>query len=539
MMPCSARFRKGIFPPLFTAPLLAAALALLWGCGPTGTPQEEFGWRPGGEVAQQQFAPPAPTPPAPPPPPSQTEAAAAEDPLQATPLQTQVAAIETPPAYPLEPDFSDDTGSIILEVSEGSLADVPPPALEPTSGDDALAVGSDAFALPDAPLPPGVASATDTEAETAAAPPPPPVPVALLLPLSAARPEVRRIATDMNKAATMALFDMSRPEVVLLPIDTGGTAYGARRAMTEAIDAGAALILGPLLAGSVRATAPLAAEHNLTMIAFSNDATVLDDHILLLNFSPEQDVRRIISFARERGITDYAALLPNNAYGERARAILERHLRAAGGRLHAIERYERVIDGPYEPARRLAELGGPGAPPFDAVLLADDGEMLRIAAAALAYFDLSPPQVQLLGTHRWDAPESFAEPALLHGWYPMQRSEGYEIFLRRYEELHGGAPESLAALAYDSVSLVGLLMREGGDWQNGIIPPPMLLRAGGFTGVQGVFRFRPDGGSERTLAIWQVGEDGAELLDPAPYQFLPSPDAATQEGAAAVPRTDG
>lgn len=517
---------------MFKAPLLAAALALLWGCGPTGTPQEEFGWRPGGEAAQEQFAPPAPPPQteaaAPPPPPiSQTDDLSAE-PLQAAPLQTEVAALDTPPAYPLEPDFSDDAGSIILEVSEAGLADVPPPALEPTSGEDALAVGRDAFALPDAPPSP---DAPDTET---AAPPAPPVPVALLLPLSAARPEVRRIAADMNKAATMALFDMSRPEVVLLPIDTGGTAYGARRAMTEAIDAGAALILGPLLAGSVRATAPLAEEHNLTMIAFSNDATVLDDHILLLNFSPEQDVRRILSFARERGITDYAALLPNNAYGERARAILERHLRAAGGRLHAIERYERIIDGPYEPARRLAELGGAGAPPFDAVLLADDGEMLRIAAAALAYFDLAPPQVQLLGTHRWDHPESFAEPALLHGWYPMQRSEGYELFLRRYEELHGGAPESLAALAYDSVSLVGLLMREGGDWRAGPIPPPMLLRAGGFTGVQGVFRFRPDGGSERTLAIWQVGEDGAELLDPAPYHFLPAPDSAAQET-----RTDG
>ena len=36
-----------------------------------------------------------------------------------------------------------------------------------------------------------------------------------------------------------------------------------------------------------------------------------------------------------------------------------------------------------------------------------------------------------------------------------------------------------------------------------------------FTGIQGMFRFGPGGVAERGLAIYEVSEDGVEVVDPA------------------------
>ena len=352
--------------------------------------------------------------------------------------------------------------------------------------------------------------------------------VGLLLPMGAKQPGLARIAADMRNAAELALFELGMDEIVLLPLDTKGTAAGARAAMQQAMDSQADIVLGPLLAPEVSASSSLAAEHGVTMIAFSNDFSVLKDHVLLLNFSPEQDVERILSFAHDRGIRDYAALLPDNSYGRRVESILHRHILATSSTLHGIERYARVIDGPYEPARKLGNLPRKSAivngeekqsPPFDAILLADSGQMLRIAASALAYFDVAPPDVQLLGTNRWDDADAFDEPALQHGWYPAARSRSSEWFLRRYEEIYGGAPNHFAGLSYDAVWLVGFLTREGNSWRTENAPPDALLRPGGFAGIQGLFRFLPDGRSERALAIWEIAEGSAILLQ-APEDFF-------------------
>lgn len=353
--------------------------------------------------------------------------------------------------------------------------------------------------------------------------------VGLLLPTGARQPELARIAADMRNAAELALFSLDMEEIVLLPFDTKGTPAGAKSAMERAMDSQIDIVLGPLLAAEVSAVSPLASEKSTTMIAFSNDTSIQEDHILLLNFSPEQDVKRILSFAHGQGIRDYAALLPDTPYGRRVESMLRRHVLATSSTLHGIERYERVIDGPYEPARKLRALverpviadgeEQKPVPLFGAILLADNGQMLQIAASALAYFDIAPPNVQLLGTHLWDDRETFNEPALQRGWYPAARSRDSELFMRRYEEIYGGAPDRLAGLAYDAISLVGLLIREGGSWLKEDAPPNVLLRPGGFAGIQGLFRFLPNGSSERALAIWEIEEGNAILLQ-APDDFF-------------------
>jgi branched-chain amino acid transport system substrate-binding protein len=127
---------------------------------------------------------------------------------------------------------------------------------------------------------------------------PPEVRVGLLLPLSGAAAALGR---DMLDAAQMALFDVGENDLVLLPRDTGGTPAGARTAATEVIAEGAEVILGPLFGPAVAAVSPLAAQADIRVLAFSNDASIATDGTFLLGFRPEEQVRRVVDHALASG----------------------------------------------------------------------------------------------------------------------------------------------------------------------------------------------------------------------------------------------
>jgi branched-chain amino acid transport system substrate-binding protein len=127
---------------------------------------------------------------------------------------------------------------------------------------------------------------------------PPEVRVGLLLPLSG---PAEALGRDMLDAAQMALFDVGDNKLVLLPRDTAGTPGGARRAAEQVIDEGAEVILGPLFGPDVAAVSPLAAEADIRVLAFSNDASVATEGTYLLGFRPEEQVRRVVDYALSSG----------------------------------------------------------------------------------------------------------------------------------------------------------------------------------------------------------------------------------------------
>ena len=59
--------------------------------------------------------------------------------------------------------------------------------------------------------------------------------------------------------------------------------------------------------------------------------------------------------------------------------------------------------------------------------------------------------------------------------------------------------------------------------------PDVLTNPSGFAGIDGVFRFRPDGTSQRGLAILRVTPAGGQVISPASRTFsaAASPDSGT------------
>jgi ABC-type branched-subunit amino acid transport system substrate-binding protein len=333
--------------------------------------------------------------------------------------------------------------------------------------------------------------------------------VGLILPLSGS---AANVATSMRNAAEMALEEFKNPNIQLLVKDDAGSPQTAQAAAQQALDEGAEMILGPLFAQSVSAVGQVARGRGVPVIAFSTDASVAARGVYLLSFLPESDVRRIIEFAASRGKRSLAALLPDNAYGAVVEASLQQEAARHGVRVITLEKY------PADPARmadavkRVAQVAGR----VDSIFIPDSADAVPQVAQALTANGVNLKRVQLLGTGPWDDPRIFSDPALDGGWYAGPDPAGYRNFSARYRARFGQDPVRAAALAYDAVALVAALVKTQGPQR---FSQQVLTNSSGFAGIDGVFRFRPDGTNDRGLAVLRVTPGGAQVISPAPRGF--------------------
>jgi ABC-type branched-subunit amino acid transport system substrate-binding protein len=333
------------------------------------------------------------------------------------------------------------------------------------------------------------------------------VKVGLILPLSAAG-NAGVAAQSMKNAAEMALAEFQNPNIQLLIKDDAGSPQGAQQGTQQAVDEGAEIVLGPLFALSVPATAQATRPRGLSVIAFSTDSSVAGRGVYLLSFLPESDVNRIIEYAASIGKRSFAALLPDNAYGNVVEAAFKQAVARRGGRVVAFEKYGADRAGVARMAQSLGQA--------DALLLADDGDSVVATADALTAAGANLKNIQLLGTGLWDNPRVFNSAALRGGLYAAPDPSGFRAFSARYHAKYGADPVRTATLAYDAVALVAALARTQGGSR---FSSEVLTNPSGFAGIDGVFRFRPDGTNERGLAIMKVAPGGSQPVAGSPKSF--------------------
>ena len=329
--------------------------------------------------------------------------------------------------------------------------------------------------------------------------------VALLVPLSGAN---RAVGQSIANATTMALLDTNASN---LRITTYDTATGADSAAARALSDGNKLILGPLLGDDVRAVAAKARPARVPLISFSNDRTVAARDVFVLGVLPEESIDRTVGYALAHGSKRFAAIVPNGDYGRHAQAALAARVGAGAGTLVATETYDRGNTSVISAAERLRAKGG-----FDTVLIADGARLSAIAAGALKTAGAALPR--LLGTELWSGEEGVSKASALRGaWFSAVSDARYARFASSYKSRFGAQPYRIATLGYDAVLLT---LRIARDWTPGReFPTSHMFDKVGFLGIDGAFRFRPNGVAERAMEVRQVGTGTVTVVSPAPTQF--------------------
>lgn len=330
--------------------------------------------------------------------------------------------------------------------------------------------------------------------------------VALLLPVTGPDADVGQ---SIANATALALADTKATNIRMITYDTSaGVAAAAKRAVAD----GNKVILGPLRGDDVVEAAAVARTAAVPIISFSNDVGVAGQNVFLLGHLPNQSIDRVVRYARSQGYNRIAGVVATNVYGQRAQSNLTSAVRSAGGTLVAIEESDGTTASADAAARRLAKLGQ-----IDAVLIADSGRAGVVLVPALRRNGMR--NAKILGTDLWNIDGSLAGNAAMYGgWFASVSDTLYTQYAAKYRARFGKAPLRLSSLGYDSVLLIARVAR---DWRPGTkFPVAQLTDPQGFIGVDGAFRFMPNGLTERMLEVQEIQSGKFVTISPAPTQFV-------------------
>ena len=150
---------------------------------------------------------------------------------------------------------------------------------------------------------------------------------------------------------------------------------------------------------------------------------------------------------------------------------------------------------------------------MDALFIPEQADAMQAVANALSSNSV---KTQLMGTGVWNDARVLKIPQMQGAWFSAPDNAGFNAFAQRYKAKFNSEPARLATLSFDAVTLAAALARNGG-------PDPYSERAltnvSGFSGADGVFRFRADGTNERGLAVMEIGDGDAKVISPAPRSF--------------------
>ena len=305
-----------------------------------------------------------------------------------------------------------------------------------------------------------------------------------LLPLTG---DAAALGQDMARAMSLAAAGLTLP----VALDAGDSPEAAAAAAKTAIEGHARLILGPLRADQVPAVLEVAGD--VPVLTFSNDENLAGSGVFIFGVTPAQSVATMFSYAKAQGAQRVAMVAADTPYGRSAGAAAQAFAAAGGLNLSATLLRDPARSGL---AGALRDASGGVMP--EAVFLPDRGAALQAFARGL-----KGSGVQIMGSTQWglgaDA-EVLSNPDLDGAWYAAPAPDPFQNFANRFLGSFGTTPGFVTALGHDAAQVAMELGASGKMSRKG------LLRAEGFNGALGHFKFRPDGRCTRDLSVLALKE---------------------------------
>jgi len=343
------------------------------------------------------------------------------------------------------------------------------------------------------------------------------VTISLLLPLSGKK---SGLGKSMLKAAQMALFDVGSTGFKMIPRDTKSTAEGAAVAAKAAVQNNDNLILGPIFAEDLKAVKLVVRASGTPVISFTTDWTLADGNTYIMGFLPFTQVARVTRYAQSQGYSNLSVYAPETEYCD----VVIRTLQRIGVSIAHVRRYPSrqtdLLALVQEFADDSQDFSTINQLNFDMLMLPLGSEGLRTLATILETSGIDQTKVKFLGTGLWDDAILTKDPALFGGWFAAPDPSMRKDFERRFRKNYGEQPLRLSSLAYDATALAAVLARSRKN--SGLSPYDRntLTNQRGFSGIDGIFRFRTDGLSERGLAVLEIRSGKTVVVDRAPTAFI-------------------
>ncbi len=337
--------------------------------------------------------------------------------------------------------------------------------------------------------------------------------VGLLLPLSGAQ---AKLGQGMVEAAQLALYESNADGVGLLMYDTQGDPALAAQAARKAIADGAQILIGPIFSAELDAVDPIAQTRDIPILSLSNNTDKGDINTFIFGFAPDEQVERILTYAKQQGVQKVAAFIPQSTYGDTIAVSFDDHARQLGLALAPAVRFDAANFITQSVAFTQNVKNDPS---INAIFAPLAPSQLVQFIPQLGAAGIEMQHTYLLGLSTWESLNSSTATAAPLMFFPAPEAVQRRAFINRYQQSYGYAPSPISSLAYDATALVVVLAK---NYPAAPFRVEHLTDPQGFSGVDGIFRLHDTGIVERGLAVYRVTPEGTRLVQAAPDMFSES-----------------
>ncbi|MDR2077353.1 MAG: penicillin-binding protein activator [Rickettsiales bacterium] len=371
--------------------------------------------------------------------------------------------------------------------------------------------------------------------------------VAILVPMSG---PIKLVGEGIINAAQLSMFENNKDSIRFKFYDTKGTTFGAVDALNKAIEDGVDTVIGPLFKTETKAVQKIAKKNKILLFSLSSEQDLLNSsNVFITGSIVEQEIQTLISYLVGKGIYNYVAFIPNSSFGAAVNRVLRETITNKDAMLIKTEYYDqddqkmlhKITDlvSFYEIPQTLYEnyekkkleqklLGVAQNIEFSidegdkiypqAMFIAEGGKFAEQIASLLFIVKRNKQNIQLIGTSKLDGDwNTLKNPYLNDTIFVGADPEKYEKFANNYYEIYGSRPLKITSMVYDLVNIIDKVYekRDGSYRPN----KAALLDPNGFDGIDGRFRFLPNGLVERKLHILQF-KDGEKVVLETNQEFL-------------------
>ena len=364
--------------------------------------------------------------------------------------------------------------------------------------------------------------------------------IALFLPFTGKNKE---LSWSIFNASSLSIFENDlENKIELVLFDSKDSPQDTQKAFKEIVDSNIKVVIGPVFTNSIVAIEKMARDNEITVISLSNNHELLNKTnnrggVFVSGILLESQIDKIVNYAMDRGKFNFAIIAPNNQFGKFTTDYLKKFVRARDGNFITSEFYEaNNIDIDRAAERIVNSFGVPKKSKnrdtaylsdYDRIypqiiLIPEAGKQLSKVVKSVNKFNKDERDFQLIGTFQWDDASTLNDINLLGSWFPAPEGDKFRIFEKNYHHSFGKFPPRISSIAYDAVWAISKIAQNKTNLKltfSDFIDYSNNLK-NGFDGIDGVFRFLPNGAVQRNLAILQVGNGKFETIDSSLEKFL-------------------
>lgn len=259
----------------------------------------------------------------------------------------------------------------------------------------------------------------------------------------------------VRKALDLSFINYDSNKIKIIYFDTAkGINKKVIRQLFDSINP--SFIIGPFRREILLEIKPFAKSKSTPILTFSNDISLRETNIWTLGFSPEEQVKSVLSCALISGFKNFGLIAPDNLYG---RILIDTSIDLISD--YKKNKYDKIfltndqINNKSELFSILKRFlkyteNQKKHSKFDSILIGGSREFILEIAPLLAYYNVDSRYVKILGTEIFNLKQIKNEPSLEKAWFPVILSKNDKGFKLFWQQIWGDDVNYFANAGYDA-----------------------------------------------------------------------------------------